>query len=162
LFEQALDAGSNTSTLFRRNSVRVFIYCADPREEADLERKIIALLEDPEEQIIRISILGGPLAFAYPEALKATCSTLLAQLRFAVKTFCVDEIVLVGHKCGFYSEIRERRPNQKADLARAAENAARYFRNVTVTAVFEETVDGETAFLPVFWSEGLAPIAPAR
>jgi hypothetical protein len=147
---------AQNGSLLRRNNVRIFIYCADPSEEADLERKISALLAEPEEKIIRISVFGGPIALAYPEALKSTCSVLLGQIRFAVKKFPVDEIVLVGHNCGFYSEIRERRPNKKADLARASENIARYFRCVKVTAVFEETKDGETTFSPVFCSEALS------
>jgi len=161
LFALAMVA-TQRSTLLWRNSVRIFIYCADPREEADLESKIFALLTDPEERVIRISLLGGPLALAYPEALKSVCSALLGQIRFATKRFRVDEIVLVGHNCGFYSEIRERRPNKKADLSRAAENVARYFRNARVKAVFEETIDGKTTFSPVFYSESLAPVAYAR
>lgn len=139
--------------------MRVFIYCNEPGDLAD---KIDALLVGPEEQVIRIPILGGPIAFAF-EALKEVYFVMLWQIRHYMKKFPVDEIVLVGHNhdCEVYSEIR-RPKNKKADLIVAAENAARHLRNVRVTAVFEETVDGETEFSSVFCSEAINLVASAR
>lgn len=82
--------------------MRVFVFCADPREEADLEPKINQKLRKPGEKIIRLSVFGGPICLAYSRELKKDCDFLLRQLRFANKTFGIKEIVLVGHDCGYY------------------------------------------------------------
>jgi hypothetical protein len=89
--------------------VRIFIYCADPREEADLEEKINEQLLSEDERsgakkIIRLSFFGGPICLAHPDhLLKNDALWLLGQVRFAVKNFPgTNNVVLIGHDCGYY------------------------------------------------------------
>jgi len=84
--------------------MRLFIYCSDPREEADLENKINKSLILPGEKVMRITTFGGPIFLAHPIVFRSQANTMLDQIRFAIEKFKPEKIVLVGHNCGFYQE----------------------------------------------------------
>jgi len=95
--------GTKGGTLTIRNDVmRLFIYCSDPREEADLETKINKTLLTPGEKIHRIAVYGGPIFLAHPIIFCDEANTMLRQIDFAISEFHPEETVIVGHNCAFY------------------------------------------------------------
>lgn len=141
--------------------MRVFIFCADPREEADLDRKIKEKLLRPGEKPVKISVLGGPICFAHPEELEDEVKGVTKQLRFAHKVFRFDEIVLVGHDCGYYANVSRQHSSaeKKKDMSRAVSNLKKIFKN-RITAYYDCSEHGQTRFEEI--REEPAPQGPIK
>lgn len=131
--------------------MRLFIYCADPRAEADLGEKIQKLLR-PGEKIARHSTFSGPLCFAYPEDLREKFITLMGEIRFFINEFGSDgkaEIVLVWHNCGFYKSILLRADKQtmKNDAIRGTEFLKRRIRHgARIASYYDNSSDNNISF----------------
>jgi hypothetical protein len=132
--------------------VRIFIYCADPREEADLERKINEQLlsrneRDGSERVSLLSFYGGPMCLAYPKHrfLEDDAAWLLRQIRAGIKISPeISDVVLVGHNCGYYNYVLI-----LADEAKKREDlktAARYLRENIRTVKVATYYDNESSF----------------
>jgi len=84
--------------------MRLFIYCSDPREKADLETKICQKLLVPGEKIMRLANCGYPIVLSHPIAFPHEANTLLRQINFMIREFHPEQIVFPGHDCGWYEE----------------------------------------------------------
>jgi len=84
--------------------MRLFIFCSDPREEADLETKIQQELIYPGEKIMKLANYGYPIVLAHPIAFPHEANALLRQIEFGIRKFHPDQIVSVGHNCGWCEE----------------------------------------------------------
>ena len=130
--------------------MRIVILCADPREQADLARKVDEKLLEPGEKIILISLLGGPICLAHPETLKVEADCLLKQIRDAQTIFPdADEVVLIGHECGFYSAVLGMMTSteaKKRDLAEGANFLVNNICDIAVSAHFDISTEDEVAF----------------
>ena len=89
----------------RKNDMRLFIYCSDPREEANLELKIQhKLLYSPNERIVRLADYGYPMVLAHPIAFNHGANWLMEQISFTIRKFRPEQVVSIGHDCGWYEE----------------------------------------------------------
>lgn len=82
--------------------MRLFIFCSDTRKKADLEHKIEGNLLMPGEKIAKIMNYGLPMVLAHPIIFPNEASALLGSIRFAIEEFHPEEVVSVGHDCGYY------------------------------------------------------------
>ena len=85
--------------------MRLFIYCSDPREEADLETKISKELLFPNEKIMRLANCGYPMVLAHPIHFRSGANWLLEQIDFMIKNFQPEQVVSIGHDCGWYETV---------------------------------------------------------
>jgi len=132
--------------------VRIFIYCADPREEADLGRKINDQLlsrseRDGDERVSLLSFYGGPVCLAYPKhrLLENSAIWLLGQIRAGIKISPeISDVVLIGHNCGYYNYvlILADEAKKREDLKTAARYLRKNIRTVKVAAYY----DNESSF----------------
>jgi len=135
--------------------MRLFIYCADPRPEASLGRKINEVLIAQGEQVMRLCCFGGPIALAHPKEMAQTFAYMTDQIRFAVKCFSPEEIVIVGHDCGFYNHFVALKgtsvAQKRKDIIVVMELLKkRYARNdVTVRAFFDVSSEDCIKFEPL-------------
>lgn len=101
---------------------RAFIFCSDPRVK--LWRNIKQKLFLPEERVIALSWFGGPIALAHVRALPSDFVFSVGQISFLIKKFpTVEELIPVGHKCGYYENVSSDSVSVetiKEDLAKAA------------------------------------------
>ncbi len=129
--------------------MRLFIYCADPRESADLETKINRKLLKRGEKIVRITLFGGPIPFAHPEDLKPEAGCLLKQVRFGLSVFPITDIVLVFHDCGYYVNVP--RHVTKQTKLHDAMKAGRFLRDhiskVKIRVYYDVSAKNKVSFL---------------
>jgi len=85
--------------------MRLFIYCSDPREEADLETKISQQLLVPNEKIMRLANCGYPMVLAHPICFRDGAGWLLSQIDFMINNFHPEQAIFVGHDCGWYETV---------------------------------------------------------
>jgi carbonic anhydrase len=85
--------------------MRLFILCSDTREKADLEHKTEKVLLVPGEKIAKIMNYGWPMVLAHPIFFPSEANALLGSIKFAIEEFHPEEIVSVGHDCGYYKMI---------------------------------------------------------
>ena len=131
--------------------MKLFIFCADPREEADLAEKVKQKLLAPDERAIFLSFLGGPVCLAYPENLAIDANWLLEHIRVSQQMFPeLTEIVLVGHDCGYYANI----PNmanasssrKKGDIVKGTAFLESQNLGLGISAYYDSDNDAETPF----------------
>lgn len=128
---------------------RIFILCADPSDEANLQKKVEQKLLSPEEERpIFISLFGGPICLAYHADLPKKADTVVEDVRFAKKKFGVVDAVLIGHICRFYAEIPVSADEKKAkeDLAESAQYLDSRVCGLSVTALFDTSSGGRISF----------------
>lgn len=128
----------------RRLDVRLFVYCSDPRKEADLENKVNQKLLHPGEKIARITLYGGPVPLAHPADLRDEAACLLKQIRFSMKLpvpFAVTEVVLVFHNCGYYANV-SRLVNKRAkqnDVVTAMRFLRKHIHGIKIRAYYDNS-----------------------
>lgn len=119
--------------------IGIGILCSDPRANLWKETKQHLIL--PEERIVPLGFLGGPICLANPEDLPMERNFLLAQIYFALATFPdTRRFLVIGHDCGYYAQIKRRRfdiSNKKNDLCTAADFLRKRFPEFTTTAFFK-------------------------
>jgi hypothetical protein len=130
--------------------MRLFIYCADPREKADLGTKIDQALILPGEKVARISLFGGPIFIAHPIHFRDSASMLLSQIDFAVQKFLVEEIVAIGHDCGFYDTTPAlsalSKEDKQRDILRVRRALANRHPARAIRAFFDSSDESKTCF----------------
>jgi len=85
--------------------MRLFVFCSDTRKEADLEPKIEEALLVPGEKIAKIMNYGWPMVLAHPIFFPNEANALLGSIKFAIEEFHPEEVISVGHNCGYYKMI---------------------------------------------------------
>lgn len=141
--------------------MRIFIICADPRDNANLPERAKKLFR-PNERPSCLCLYGATVILAHPKFFHNEFQTLLNQIRFHAKRILAEdedlEIVLVGHDCGFYINLPNRFSHvsaKKRDLPRGAKNLQKYIRQAQVSTwfyvgdeegepIFEEIIDEQT------------------
>ena len=141
--------------------MKLFIFCADPREEADLGEKIRQKLLAPGERAIFLSFLGGPVCLAYPEDLKRDANWLLGHIRVSKQMFHdLTDIILVGHDCGFYTNIQNmantRASRKRGDIIRGADFLKEQNLGLNISAYYDSDNDVETPFEEIIGERALA------
>jgi len=140
--------------------VRIFVHCADPREEADLDSKISKWFVTPGERVVKLSLFGGPICLVFDqfqgkaqELIKDICFAIDNRQKFGAAPDEEVEVVLVGHTCQFYSQIgtHPSRRDQELHLADAIGQLQqkldfRYDFPVIVSGHFDITVGENIAF----------------
>ena len=132
--------------------MRLFVYCSDPREAADLERKINQKLLKPGEKITRLTLYGGPIPFAHPRDLRAGAESFLEQIRFGMKMpgeFQIPEVVLVFHDCGFYANVpfSVTRQTKLHDVVRAIRFLRKHIHRIKIRAYYDSSVGDKISFI---------------
>ena len=90
----------------------------------------------------QLGLLGLPTSLANPQWLPQDYGAIMdRQIPFALKNFPgIREIMVVGHDCGYYSEIPTKKnftaEEKKRDLRKAITNLREHFPNLKVTAFF--------------------------
>jgi len=130
--------------------LRLFFHCSDPRDRADLETKINAVLLAPGEKINRIAVYGGPIVLAHPIVFREEANTMLRQINFAIENFYPEEIVLVGHDCGFYSTVLSLAKltlvDKKRDIIQIRKTLAHRHPQQPIKALFDVTQGEQVQF----------------
>lgn len=115
------------------------IFCSDPR--VNLWKEIKRHLILPEETIVPLGFLGGPICLANPSDLPMEQNFLLAQIYFALATFPeAKSFLVVGHDCGYYSQIRRKKfalSDKKNDLLKVIYFLRKHFPAYTSAAFFK-------------------------
>lgn len=85
----------------------ICIFCADPTPGIDQWRRIKKHLISPERRLTGLGFLGAPMSLAHAEELPFEYGLLIVrQIPFHLKKFKgAEEIVIVGHDCGYYEEL---------------------------------------------------------
>lgn len=89
-----------------KNIDGIVILCWDPRKEnANVWKHTKRLLIPPEKRFTPIGSLGAPVAVAWPEYFPVKFASAMDDVDFALDNFTEEDFILVGHKCGIYSEL---------------------------------------------------------
>ena len=101
---------------------RGFLFCSDHR--VLLWKNIKKKLFLPGERVTALSWFGGPIALANVRTLPSDFVFAVRQINFLFQNFpTVKEMVLVGHKCGYYANVSSETvtiERMKEDLEKAA------------------------------------------
>ena len=128
------------------------VFCSDPTKH--LWKGIKTHLIAPDRRLAPLGLLGAPVALAYPEFLPIEYAVIvIRQIPFAMKKFPnLKEIIIVGHKCGYYANIPGHESatvtKMKDDLSIAAVRLRLLFPALDISAYYAKD-DGNDGFDPV-------------
>jgi len=82
------------------------ICCIDPRFQAAFQGFIKKTLKLRDEDVVILTIAGGPAPLAHPDDMRSRCRYIIRQTMFSCDHFPIKRVILIGHQdCGYYSVI---------------------------------------------------------